>query len=554
VSDDAIPPQQPEQPGQSEQPEPAYETISLDRPSRSSARGRGPLAAVAAGTAMAVLVGGGAYAFYRIDPLHLFRAGPQAAEAIPADALAYAAVDLDPSAAQKVNALRFLNHFPGFQDVADIKDERDDIRKTILTDAIDSLGCDGVSYDDTVEPWLGNKFGFAAMPPAAGSDPEPLAAIEVKDRDDARAGIDTLVDCAKESGDSTDDFGYAFAGDYVLIASSQNLADQYAADAADSSLADDGDFQDDMDAVGDPGVASAWIDIAGLIDLVPDAVFDSGVGGSADEQGLIDLIKSKYSRAAVTMRFSSDHVDIVSAVHSDDPIDIDHGDNEVVDLPDSTVLAISLAGGGDAVAKSWDDTVQAARTVDAQIDDQLKQFESQTGFSLPADLETLLGDNLLFAVDREGLDSSTLMANGPEDFNAGARFTGDKERLDALYDKITGLMSDVAGEQIPFSKADFDRGLAIASNDSYAQTLADLDGNLGDSQNFQSVIDDAADQDVVMFFNWDLVEDEIVQSIGQLGAGGSEVVDNIRPLRAFGITADTQGDYTVSHLVVSVDG
>src|SRR6185436_18598922 len=100
--------------------------------------------------------------------------------------------------------------------------------------------------------------------------------------------------------------------------------------AADSSLADDGDFQDDMDAVGDPGVASAWIDIAGLIDLAPKDVFDSGLAGPADERGLIDLIKSKYSRAAVTVRFSSDHVDVVSAVHSDDPLDIDHGDNEVV--------------------------------------------------------------------------------------------------------------------------------------------------------------------------------------------------------------------------------
>jgi Protein of unknown function (DUF3352) len=519
----------------------------------SRGRSRTPIAAAAVGTVLALVIGGGAYAFYQIDPMHLFRSGPQAAEAVPADALAYAAVDLDPAATQKIEALRFLNHFPGFQDVADITDERDDIRKTILTDAIDSLGCDGVSYDDTIEPWLGDKFGFAAMPPATGSDPEPLVAIEVTDRDMASDGVDALVACAQDSGESTDDFGYAFNGDYLLIASSQRLAERYASDASDASLADDSDFRADMDAVGDTGVASAWVDIAGLIDLAPADAFDSGLGPTADEQGMIDLIKSKYSRAAITLWFSSDHVDVVSAVRSDDPIDIEHGDNEVVDLPDSTVFAVSMAGGGDAVAKSWDETIKAARTVDAQIDVELKKFESQTGFSLPTDLETLLGDNLLFAVDRDGLDPQTIGRAGPASINAGARFTGDRDRLDALYDKITNLMSDVTGEQIPFSKADFDRGLAIASNDAYAQALADLDGNLGDSKNFQSVIDDPADQDVVMFFNWDLIEDEVIDALGQFGAGSSKFVDNVRPLRAFGITADTQGDYAVSHLVVSVD-
>jgi hypothetical protein len=536
------------------------DTIHLDGSPPPSTRGRGPLIAVGIGTAMALIIGGGAFAFYRIDPLHLFRAGPQASEAIPAGALAYAGVDLDPAATQKINALRFLDHFPGFKNISDITDERDDIRKTILTDAIDTLDCPGVSYDDTVEPWLGDKFGFAAMPPESGSQPEPLVAIEVTNRDDARSGIASLVDCENGSG-APDDFGYAFTGDYVVVASSQRLADKYADEASNSSLADDDDFTSDMDAVGDPGVASAWVDIAGLLDLAPAQLLNGGdfsTGAPGDTQGVIDLIKSRYSRAAVTLRFSSDHVDIVSAVHSDDPIDIDHADNEVVDLPDSTVFAMSMAGGGDAVAKSWDDTMAAARTVDAQIEDQLRQFENQTGFDLPADLETLLGDNLLFAVDRDGLDQSSLSA-GPGSVNAGARFTGDKEKLDALYNKITGLMSDVAGEPMPFSKADFDRGLAIATNDSYAQKLADLDGNLGDSQNFQSVVGDAADQDVVLFFNWDLVEDEIVNTMTQFGngivgdPGMQDVVDNIRPIRALGITADAQGDYTVSHFVLSVD-
>ena len=51
----------------------------------------------------------------RAEELAAERARQQAAEAIPADAVFYVGIDLDPSAEQKINALRFLNHFPAFK-------------------------------------------------------------------------------------------------------------------------------------------------------------------------------------------------------------------------------------------------------------------------------------------------------------------------------------------------------------------------------------------------------------------------------------------------------
>jgi hypothetical protein len=551
MSDTAPPPGQPPF-----GPDPADDTIAIDGPAP-RAKGRGPLAAVGIGTAMALIVGGGAYAFYQIDPLHFFRAGPQAAQAVPADALAYAAVDLDPAATQKINALRFLNHFPGFQSVADISDERDDIRKSILTDAIDSLDCPGVSYDDTVEPWLGNKFGFAAMPSADGGDPEPLVVIETTDTAKAGDAFDTLDACAKDTG-SSDDFGYAFSGDYAVLASSQQLAAKYAAEADHESLADNADFKADMSALGDLGVATAWVDIAGLLDAYGSNIFESGLSDpAADPSEVLDLIKAQAQRAAATFRFSSDHADIVTAVRGDFP-QSDFGDNQIVNLPDSTVFAMSMSGGGDALAASWDDIMAAQRQLNAHVDQQIAMFERQTGLNVPDDLETLLGDNLLLAVDQDGLSPATFTGGDPTQFNAGIRFTGDGPKLHDLYNRVVGLLEDSVGAQLPFSKQDFDDGLAIATNDSYAGKLAELDGTLGDSENFQSVVDDAASKQFVLFFNWDLVEDEILNALpdGYLtpeADADTGIAANLRPLRAFGVSGGIDGDYSVSTLTVSVD-
>jgi hypothetical protein len=390
--------------------------------------------------------------------------------------------------------------------------------------------------------------------PGDGGEPEPIVVIETTDVGAAGDAFDALEACARDSG-SGDQFGYAFSGDYALLASSQELAKKYADSADKASLADDGDFAADMDALGDLGVATAWADVAGLIDAFGPRSLAGDLSGGADAGAVLDLLKARAQRAAATFRFSSDHADIVTAVRADLPHS-DVGENQIVNLPDSTVFAMSVSGGGDALAASWDDIIAAQRQLDRRIDDEIAQFEDKTGLNVPDDLETLLGDNLLVAIDQDGLSAATLNSSDPGQLNAGVRFTGDAAKLSDLYDRIVGLLDPSIGGSVPFSREDFDKGLAIATNDSYAGKLADLDGNLADSQNFQSVVDDAANKQFVMFFNWDLVEDEILQTLrgyDGLGGGMQKVADNLEPLRAFGLTSGLDGDYIVSELTVSVD-
>jgi hypothetical protein len=252
----------------------------------------------------------------------------------------------------------------------------------------------------------------------------------------------------------------------------------------------------------------------------------------------------------VTFRFESDHAELASTVYGDTPA-VEHEDNQIGELPDSTVFAISEAGGGQRLEQSWDDVMKAAGESGTDIEAQIQQFEDQTGLSVPDDLETMLGDNVMFAVDQSGLTAEALSAGDPSLLNLGARFTGDKDAINGIYQKVESLIEQDSNGSIPFVKKDTDDGIVIASNDGYAGKLSE-NGSLGDSDAFTSVVDDAADKELVMFFNFDAVEDQILQAAEEAGAP-VEVTDNLRPLQSVAITSETDGKYTNGSMVISVN-
>jgi Protein of unknown function (DUF3352) len=491
---------------------------------------------------LTVMVGGGAFAFYQVDPFHLFRAGPQASEAFPASAVFYAGVDLNPTASQKVDALRFLNHFPAFRAKAGLTDANADVRDAVVGKTVDGLDCPGVDYAHDVEPWLGERFGVAVMPPAA-QDTAPVAfAVQVNDDAAARKGIEALNGCddavpSPVSGGSV--VGVSFVNGFMLLAETQSQADAYATSAGQHSLADDADFKADMDSLGDLGVATMWVDVAGAVDAYADKL---------PQTGQIDALTSSFGRVAATFRFASDHVEVASSVFGD-TLPVDHAGNPVVNLPDSTVFALSESGGDQRIAQAWKKGIDRARSQDPSIDSEISDFEARTGLSLPIDLETLFGHNIMLALDKQGLTADALSAADLSLLNVGVRFTNDPAKLDALYAKVTDLIRSESGSDVMLSKKDFFDGIAIATNHAYAVKLTGIDGDLGDSDAFRSVVDDGAGKEFVLFFNFDAVKDQMLKAMSDDGES-QEAIDNLRPLKAFGITAEVDGHY--EHLTVSL--
>jgi hypothetical protein len=490
---------------------------------------------------LTVLLGGGAFAFYQIDPLHVFRAGPQAAQAIPANALMYAGFDVSPTAEQQVSALRFLNSFPAFRARSGLDGANTDVRSVVFGKTVAAMRCPGLAYDSDVKPWIGSKFGVAALPSAAaGSSPSVVAALEVTDQSKASAGLRQIRSCVQSKGGPS--FGYSFVGDFALLAQTQAQAGRDARAAAASSLADRGTFQADMSSLGDLGVATVWVDVAGALNR-----FETQVPAA----GQLGDLRSASQRAAATLRFSGDAAEIVTSVYGRTPA-VSHGDNQIVRLPASTVFALSEAGGGQRVNASWDAIRRGLAAGGTSVDSALAKFESRTGLRLPQDLRTLFGNNLLFALDGRGLATGNLQAGDLGSINAGFRFTNDPAALNALYGKVRRLIGRQTSSSLPVAKVDASDGIAVATNQGYANVLAGLSGNLGDSSVFQSVTSDAAGGEFVGYFNWDAVESRILPALRSSGAP-QQVIDNLRPVKAIGVTSGVQGHYTVGTIQVSVD-
>ena len=179
---------------------------------------------------------------------------------LPGNAVAYARIDLNPSAGQKVAALRFLMKFPSAKEKIGLTSDKDDLRQKLFElikkDSGDDLA--DVDFDKDIKPWLGDRAGVAAIPGADGEEPDAVVAVEVKDEDKATKGLDKLF------AEEKDKPGRAFSDGYVMLSDDQADVDAAVAASKDNPLAENAKFSTDMSALGEQGFASFWADIKGI--------------------------------------------------------------------------------------------------------------------------------------------------------------------------------------------------------------------------------------------------------------------------------------------------
>ena len=108
------------------------------------------------GLVVVLVIGGGAFAVRAA----LGGGGDQPASALPANTVAYGRIDLDPSASQKIAALRLADKFPGFEDATGITDPEVDLRERLWQLIQEGeAAADGIDYATDIEPWLGSRVG-----------------------------------------------------------------------------------------------------------------------------------------------------------------------------------------------------------------------------------------------------------------------------------------------------------------------------------------------------------------------------------------------------------
>lgn len=450
----------------------------------------------AAGLIGVGLVGGGAvFAFSKING-----GGPQPESVLPANSMAFAKVDLDPSADQKVDALRFAQKFPALKDSLSGVDEDSDMRKEIFDSLKEEGDLEGVDYEKDVEPWLGKRFGVALVPAEDGGEPGVVLALASTDKDAAEEGL------AK----ATKDGGYCTVqDDYALCGEEQSVVDKAVNDAKSETLEDDENFSQDMDDLGEDGMVTGWMDGKAVSEAA-----GSALDTTSDVQGT-----EAEGRFAAALRFDGPTLEIVGRATGLPEGSVPSGDGTSVgDLPADTMGAFAVTGLDEAIKKSWPDidkTMQSS--LGSSWTQGVSDFEMQTGLSLPDDAAKAVGSDTV----------ASMAANGPEPQMA-VRTNGDRPTIDKL-----GLDDPMSGLTV---KDGEDDTTVIASDSTYADKVA-TKGGLGDSDAFKDAVPDADGASAVLYL-------DIAKTVEAFGEDMSdEDRENVEPLSAVGMSVSGEDDH-----------
>nr|SBO92945.1 hypothetical protein BN4615_P2459 [Nonomuraea gerenzanensis] len=463
--------------------------------------------AVAAALAVILLGGGAVWAVGAFGG-----GGTQPNDVLPANSIAYARLDLDPAANQKLALFQLAGKFTVTKDAFTGEDPR-----KALFDLINDQDSDSkLDFAKDVDPWLGSRLGVAAVP-SGKEEPDLAVAVQVKDQELAKAGLAKLMEGEK--------YGVAFREDYALLSTTQALADKYA--RSEGSLSDNPEFDEDMGAVGEQGVLSFWADMGGLVELAKKEI-------PADQQAAVDQVKD--ARFAGALRFDSAYVELAGLVRGAKGM-APQGELPKADLgtlPASTAGALSISGLDQVVTKQWAEIEkQATAAGSTEISQMLQQAKTQFGLELPGDLATVFGKNFTIAVDSEGLDSDQI--------KGGVRVMTDPAKAQAILDKVQAALTQSGGAAPQIAKVSGDGVFTVATTDAYAKQLAG-EGTLGDSETFQTAIPNAADANYAFFVDLDKVEKLYLASMEGDDKANAEV---LRAVGMSGTQTDTEATFSL---------
>ena len=487
-----------------------------------------------------LLVGGGAAAW---AVLSFFRQGAQPAEALPASTIAYASVDLDPSGSQKIDAFTTLNRFPAFKDQVGVS-STDDVRRKIGQAFVSDLGCDGVTYADDIEPWLGDRAAMAAVD-LGGRDPVPVAVVQSTDDGKAQDALAAIAGCDRSgSGD-----GFVVSHGWALLTDTQAQADQVAAAADHGTLADDPTYQKWNDRLGDSGVVNLYAApaagpyLAGQIDRWSgllsggSAAYRSSLTSTVDPGGTMAEELRAFKGAAATVRFTGHGLELALVSESSLPGSAgftgDQAGVGVSRLPDDTAAALGIS-----LRKGWFSTMldrfSGAMGTGMSRAELTRQIEQSTGLQVPDDVETIMGDSTTFAVGGDIDFQAMVNAADGAQIPVGAVVKGDPGSIEGVLDRLRSSNAPLA----ELLGSDSSGGLVAIGPSADYRTQLLAGGHLGDTQAFRDVIASPDHASEVMFVDMDRFEKSVKEATGS----DQQTAANLAPLEAIGFSAWVDGD------------
>lgn len=492
--------------------------------------GKRPLVLIALAVVAALIIGGGAFAVTRV----LGGGGDQPAGALPASTAAYLRMDIDPSVGQKIAAVQF---FEGLDPEITEQLNNGELRKEMFeTLAEEDEAFADIDYESDIEPWLGDRLAIGVVP-TGESEPIVAAALQVTDQDAAADGLERLKSAAEQSAEGDEvPVDWFFHGEYAVLTTTESL-DTLRQEVEAGTLAEDETFQSDIEALGDEGVLSFWFDAAGLSPYMDQAGAEGAPLGDITSNdpsaystwltgGQFDGVGQ--GRMAAAVRFGEDHVEVHGVARGIPLAELDDTDTAqlVLDLPEDTAVAAGLEHGDQLVAAAY----EQLRT---QLPEEFAEMESEAsaeGWTLPDDIQTLVGQSLAFSVGPDILDTGSMqdMAEAPVAY----RVQTDTEAANALIDRI---LAEEGGGEVLVRRED-DGVLTLGLDQAYVDTVAS-GGSLGGVSTFESAVPNAEDADGIFYLDLNAFEDEYLPEIEDPDARAS-----VQEIAALGISSRWTGD------------
>ncbi len=419
---------------------------------------------------------------------------------VPADAVAFAEINLDPPAGQKVAALRFFRHLPDLKTRADAPDLIEGLIEPLFESPEDRR-----KFVENVKPWLGEHAAVAADP--QGARTEAVVLVESTDAGKARAGLDALAREEKAP------YGYVIVGRTVVLARTQAVARAAADDANRGSLHGNDTFRRDLGLVDDGGVLTAWVDLARADDLPTGG--SGGLGTPSTEVPKADL----HGRVVAGLRFTDTTADVtIEAVGlGRTGVGTEAVGPRLRTLPEDTALAVAFSGADSAVRQAYDAATKAG------FDEPLRSLEERTRLVLPDDVAALVG-------------SSTVVAVGGTEGKVDYGLISRTDDVDKARSAAERLLTEL-GEDRTIAVRPVPNGTVLASSPDYADRLA-APGTLGDSELFRATLPDLDRAQVALYAD--------TRRLTELtGSSRSGPTDSIR---SFGFTAGSRADTATVHL------
>ncbi|HVE97829.1 MAG TPA: DUF3352 domain-containing protein [Mycobacteriales bacterium] len=470
--------------------QPPYDAPA-DRPSRS----RSGLVIGAIATAVAVTAGVGAYA-----AMQLRGGGRQPETVAPATAFAFAKVDLDPSARQKLVVRELMRKFPDAP-----QGELDEVFDEFLRTALQ--GDDDVDFDRDVDPWLGDRIGVAGFTGPSGR-PSVLGIIRSKDDGAAVPALQRLA-AADDSAAA-----YLLRDGYVLVGPDQASLDFAVAGIADGTLADHDEYADDVAALDGDQIVTAWADLTKAYEA---AAEDLG----ADPEDVPEILADRLTgRFALGVHAERDYIEMEGVTTGVDTGSLTGSPATLLaDLPGSTVAAVSAVDVGRQLEESLD-AFGAFPGLPTRADLTASVQES-FGLDLSADLLPLLGDQTVLSLG----DVPDFESDEAPDV-ALLSLVADPARAGKVASKI----QDLATQQgAPLRARVVGNTFLVATGDSYLDALSAGGSRLAERPRFRRAVGDLDDE--VAFVAYADLRELLTL------AKDSDRYDDLRAIAAVGVRA-----------------